>query len=110
MRVSLFGLSPRRTTFVWLAAGEIEHYREARSSRYCPNISFVYVCTNCSFRDNTGYVCLAHNCRDTCYMHESFLIWIIPSTLYSTDTSIMKLCRVSNVSDPCVGHTFRVYF
>ena len=62
MRIFLFRFFPRRTSFVWLEAGEIERFREAWSSRFCPNTSFAYVCTNCSFRDNTGCICLSHNC------------------------------------------------
>ena len=63
-----FELFPRYISFMWLKYGEIKHFGEAQLPKYYPNISFMYVCMYCSFRDNTECVCLAYNCtRHTIY-------------------------------------------
>jgi len=48
MRVFLFKLAPRHTSFVYLEAGEIKNTRGAQSLKYYPNTTFVNVYTYCS--------------------------------------------------------------
>jgi len=60
-RVCLFRLSPRHTSFVWLEAEKIKHFRKVWSFKYYLNTIFAYACMNCSTRI-TDYVCLAYKC------------------------------------------------